>query len=55
MVDGGMIQVRSKVRDISTSIQDHSEDLEQRGQDVVDEQKERWAAVVEAGKTAVQG
>lgn len=42
-VDGGMTQVRTKVRDISTSIQDQAEDLQQLGQDVV-----------EASVTAVQ-
>jgi gas vesicle protein len=54
-VDGGVTQVRNKARDISTNIHDHAEDLQQRGQDVVDQQKERWSPVVEAGITAVQG
>jgi gas vesicle protein len=54
-VDDGVNQVRTKVRDISTSIHDQAEDLQQRGQDVVDQQKERWTPLVDAGKTAVQG
>lgn len=52
-VDGGMTQVRTKVRDISTGIHDQAEDLQKKGQDVVDQQKERWSPVVDAGKTAV--
>ena len=40
-VDSGVAQVRIKARDISTSIHDHAEDLQQQGQDVVDQQKER--------------
>lgn len=55
VVDGGMTQVRTKARDISTGIHDHAEDMQQLGQDVVDQQKERWGPVVEAGITAVQG
>jgi gas vesicle protein len=54
-VDDGVNQVRIKVRDISTSIHDQAEDLQQHGQEVVDQQKERWSPVVEAGVTAVQG
>lgn len=54
-VDDGVAQVRSKAHDISTSIHDHAEDLQQRGQDVVDHQKERWTPLVDAGKTAVKG
>jgi gas vesicle protein len=37
-------QVRDKAHKVTTSIQD-----------VVDDQKERWEPVIEAGKTAVQG
>ncbi|MFZ0546187.1 MAG: YtxH domain-containing protein [Candidatus Promineifilaceae bacterium] len=54
-VDSGVAQVRTKARDISTSIHDHAEDLQQGGQDAVDQQKERWGPVVEAGITAVHG
>ena len=52
-VDGAVAQVRSTARQVSTSIHDQSEALQQRGQDVVDHQRERWSPVVEAGKTAV--
>jgi gas vesicle protein len=54
-IEGGVNQVRAKARQVTTSIHDQAEDLQQRGQDVVDNQKERWTPVVEAGKTAVQG
>jgi gas vesicle protein len=37
-------QVQDKAHEVTTSIQD-----------VVDDQKERWEPVIEAGKTAVQG
>ena len=47
-------EVRDKSRQVSTSIQKQSDDLHQRGQDMVDQQKERWEPVIEAGKTAVQ-
>lgn len=47
-------QVRDKAHQVTTSIQKQAEDLQQGGQDMVDEQKERWEPVIEAGKTAVQ-
>lgn len=52
-VDEAVAQVRSTARQVSTSIHDQGEALQQRGQDVVDHQRERWSPVVEAGKTAV--
>jgi gas vesicle protein len=54
-IDDGVAQVRDKAHDISTSIHDHTEDLQQRGQDMVDYQKERWMPLVDAGKTAAKG
>jgi gas vesicle protein len=54
-LEGGVKQVRATARHVTTSIHDQAEDLQQRGQDVVESQKERWSPVVEAGKTAVQG
>jgi gas vesicle protein len=49
-IDDGVAQVRGKAHDISTSIHDQAEDLQQRGQDVVDHQKERWTPLVNAVK-----
>jgi gas vesicle protein len=36
-------------------IQHQAEKLQQRGQDLLDQQKERWSPVVEAGQVAVTG
>jgi gas vesicle protein len=52
-IDAGVDQVRAKAHEVTSSIQEQVEDLQQRGQDVVDGQRERWAPVVKAGKTAV--
>jgi gas vesicle protein len=54
-MEGRVHQVRAKAHKFTTNIYDQAEDLQQRGKDVVDQQKERWSSVVEAGKTAVQG
>jgi len=54
-VDDTVAQVRAKARQVTTNIHDQGEALQQRGQDVVDEGKKRWDAVVEAGKVAVNG
>ena len=43
------------VEQVTSSIHEQTEDLQQRGQDVVDHGKERLSVVVEAGKTAVHG
>ena len=53
-IEDGVKQVRDKAHQVTTSIHDQADALQQRGQDVVDEQKERWGPVVEAGKTAVR-
>jgi gas vesicle protein len=54
-VDDAVTQVRDKAHDVTTGIQDQAESLQQRGVDMVDNQKERWSPVVEAGKKAVNG
>lgn len=54
-IEGGVNQVHAKAHQVTTSIHEQAEELQQRGQDVVDQQRERWSPVVEAGKTAVQG
>jgi len=54
-LEDGVDRVREKAQQVTTRIHDQSEDLQQRGQDVVDGQRERWEPVVDAGKTAVQG
>ena len=54
-IEGGVRQVRRTAHRVTTDLHDQAEDLQQRGQEVVDEQKERWSPVVKAGKTAVNG
>jgi len=54
-VEDTVAQVRTKANQITNNIHKQAEDLQQRGQELLDEQKERWTPVVEAGKTAVQG
>lgn len=54
-INEGVAQVRTEVEQVTTNMQKQAEELQQRGQDVVDEQIDRWAPVVEAGKTAVKG
>jgi len=54
-VDDTVVKVRDKAHDITSGIHEQAEALQQRGQDLVDGQKERWSPVVEAGKTAVNG
>jgi gas vesicle protein len=53
-VEDTVEQVRSKANQITASINKQAEELQQRGQDVLDEQKDRWTPVLKAGKTAVQ-
>ena len=54
-VEDAMKQTRHKARKIKANVRDQAEAIQQRGQDVLDEQKERLSTLVEAGKTAVQG
>lgn len=52
-LEDGVDQVRAKAQQVTTSVHEQVEELQQRGQDVVDHGKERLSEVVEAGKTAV--
>ena len=54
-LEDGMKQVRAKAHKVTTKIHKQAEDLQQRGQDLLDQQRERWSPVVEASKTAVNG
>ena len=54
-IEETVAQARAKGRHISANVQKQAEKIQQRGQDMLDEQKERWSPVVEAGKNAVQG
>jgi gas vesicle protein len=54
-VEDALKQTRTKGRQIRADVREKADELQQRGQAVLDEQKENWSALVEAGKTAVQG
>ena len=54
-VDDTIDQVRDKAHDITSGIHDQAEALQQRGVDRVNDQKERWMPVFEAGKEAING
>ncbi len=52
-IEDGADAVRTKSHEVTNALHDQAETLQQRGADFVDEQKERWSPVVEAGVTAV--
>lgn len=54
-IEDGVNQVRAKAHEVTTSLHKQAEALQQRGQDALDQQRERWSPVVEATQTAVQG
>ncbi len=54
-VEDAMAQARTQGRQIRADVREKADELQQRGQAVLDEQKERLSTLVEAGKTAVQG
>ena len=54
-VEDAMAQAGVKARQIRTGVRKQAKELEQRGQELFDEQKERLSTLVEAGKEAVQG
>jgi gas vesicle protein len=54
-VEDALKQTRTKGRQIRADVREKADELQQRGQAVLDEQKERLSTLVEAGKTAVQG
>ena len=54
-LEDGSDWVQEKAQQVTTSIHERAGDLQQHGQDMVEEQKDHWEPVIEAGKTAVQG
>jgi len=54
-IEDAVVQARIKARHISADVRGQAEDLQQRGEDMFDEQKERLYTAVEAGKKALQG
>ena len=54
-LDDAVAQVRARTRQIKSGIGDKAEALQHQGQDMIDEQKERFSTLVERGKKAVHG
>jgi len=54
-VEDALKQARTKGRQIRADVREKADELQQHGQAVLDEQKERLSTLVEAGKTAIQG
>lgn len=54
IIEDSMKQVRDKAHEVTSTIQDQAGELQQRGQDAIDQQKDRWNPVIEAGITAVE-
>lgn len=54
-LDDAVEQVRVKTHQIKTGIGDKAEELQQRGQEMIDEQKERFSTFRSDGKKALQG
>jgi gas vesicle protein len=55
VVEDAVAQAGVKARQITADVHEQAGALQQRGQDMFDEQRKRLSTVVEAGKTAVQG
>lgn len=54
-IEDSVAQTRARAQDVKTNIQGQTEALQQRGQDALDDGKERLATAVDAGKSAVTG
>ena len=54
-VEDAVAQARTKARHIKRDVRKQAAELEQRGQAMLDEQKDNLATIVEAGKNALQG
>jgi gas vesicle protein len=54
-VEDAVAQARDKAHQVTHDVRKQAEDLEQRGQAMLDGQMDNLATIVEAGKNAVQG
>jgi len=54
-MEGAVAQARVNARQITAGVHEQAEGLQQRGQELLGEQRERLSTVVEAGKKAVRG
>lgn len=55
VADDAVAQVRVKTRQVTAGIGHKAEELQHRGQEMLDEQKERFSTLVESRKKAVHG
>ena len=53
-VEDAVAQARVKARQITADVHEQAEALQQRGQDMLDEQKKRLSTVVKAGKSVTR-
>jgi gas vesicle protein len=54
-IDEAMEQAHATSQQISSKVQKQAKKIQKVGQDALDDQKERWSQVVEAGQKAVKG
>jgi gas vesicle protein len=54
-VEGAVAQTRAKAAQFTAGMREKAGELQQRGQDLLEGQKDRWSPVVEAGQKAVNG
>lgn len=54
-IEDGVSQARARAQDVKTNFHGRSEALQQRGQDALDDGKQRFATAVDAGKSVVKG
>lgn len=53
-IEDAVVQARSKARQFKADVREQAEDLQVRGQYMLDEQKQRLYTAVDAGKKAVK-
>ena len=52
-VEDAMAQTRTKARQITADVREKADELEQRGQDVIDEQRDQWGTTLKGLGKAV--
>ncbi len=52
-IESGVDKAQTKANEVSAKLYKQVDDLQQRGHEAVEQQKERWTPVLDAGKTAV--
>lgn len=54
-VEDAVAQTRARAEQITAGVREKAGELQQRGQEMLDEKKERWSPVIAAGKKAAAG